>query len=345
MSGEARFEDLGRRAWVTLRHQLQSGGLKLPGVGAFTGWGGILYSQIHLAALWDDATLLKDAESVVRELPEMIALDEWNDVVGGAAGCLLSLLALHEVHPSEATLQVAVLCGERLLANAVDQEQGCGWVLEPAGPKPLGGLSHGVAGIALALLKLSDFSGQDRFRKLALRALDYERSLFSPAEQNWVDLREGERPENTLRGSDQDFVVGWCHGAPGIGLARLAGLPYLDDTTVREEIGIALRTTRAQGFGSNHSLCHGDLGNLDLLLRASQAFGDQDLHGETYRLAKGTLTGIQEFGWLYGYPSKVEPLGLMVGLAGIGYQLLRLAEPSRVPSVLTLEPPPLGHGR
>jgi lantibiotic modifying enzyme len=29
----------------------------------------------------------------------------------------------------------------------------------------------------------------------------------------------------------------------------------------------------------------------------------------------------------------------MTGLAGIGYQLLRLAEPARVPSVLTLSPP------
>jgi len=29
----------------------------------------------------------------------------------------------------------------------------------------------------------------------------------------------------------------------------------------------------------------------------------------------------------------------MIGLAGIGYGLLRLAEPTRVPSVLVLEPP------
>jgi lantibiotic modifying enzyme len=30
----------------------------------------------------------------------------------------------------------------------------------------------------------------------------------------------------------------------------------------------------------------------------------------------------------------------MTGLAGIGYGLLRLADPARVPSVLTLAPPP-----
>ena len=38
---------------------------------------------------------------------------------------------------------------------------------------------------------------------------------------------------------------------------------------------------------------------------------------------------------------RVESPGLMTGLAGIGYGLLRLAEPTRMPSVLVLEPPML----
>jgi lantibiotic modifying enzyme len=36
----------------------------------------------------------------------------------------------------------------------------------------------------------------------------------------------------------------------------------------------------------------------------------------------------------------VETPGLFVGVAGVGWQLLRFAEPARVPSILTLEPPP-----
>ena len=61
-------------------------------------------------------------------------------------------------------------------------------------------------------------------------------------------------------------MTAWCHGAPGIGLGRLASLPCLGELEMRQEIAVALETTRAQGFGYNHSLCHGDLGNLDLLL-------------------------------------------------------------------------------
>jgi len=38
----------------------------------------------------------------------------------------------------------------------------------------------------------------------------------------------------------------------------------------------------------------------------------------------------------------VEIPSLMLGLAGIGYELLRLAEPDWVPSVLMLAPPVAG---
>ena len=69
-------------------------------------------------------------------------------------------------------------------------------------------------------------------------------------------------------------MTAWCHGAPGIGLARLCSLQHLDDAAIRAEIGTALQTTLAQGFGGNHSLCHGDLGNLELLLQASEMLDD-----------------------------------------------------------------------
>jgi lantibiotic modifying enzyme len=45
-----------------------------------------------------------------------------------------------------------------------------------------------------------------------------------------------------------------------------------------------------------------------------------------------------------GVPLNVETPGLLLGLAGIGYELLRLAEPERVPSLLTLAPPTASMG-
>jgi lantibiotic modifying enzyme len=112
----------------------------------------------------------------------------------------------------------------------------------------------------------------------------------------------------------------------------------LDDEQTRAEINIALETTLAQGFGRNHSLCHGDLGNLELLVYAGQRL-DPRWEAEAKRLASTILDDSQHHDWFCGVPLEVETPGLMTGLAGIGYELLRLAEPVRVPSVLVLEGP------
>jgi lantibiotic modifying enzyme len=51
---EPRFTRLARAATVTLRSQAGRGGRLLDGIGAFAGWGGIVYTLTHLGALWGD---------------------------------------------------------------------------------------------------------------------------------------------------------------------------------------------------------------------------------------------------------------------------------------------------
>jgi lantibiotic modifying enzyme len=100
-----------------------------------------------------------------------------------------------------------------------------------------------------------------------------------------------------------------------------------------------LSTTVADGLLANFSLCHGSLGNLELLLKASATYESVSLRDQTYLRASSILDAIDAAGWLCGVPLGVETPGLMLGLAGIGYQLLRLAHPQSIPSVLLLEPP------
>jgi lantibiotic modifying enzyme len=118
----------------------------------------------------------------------------------------------------------------------------------------------------------------------------------------------------------------------------------MDDANTRSEIDTALETTLAQGFGGSHCLCHGDLGILDVLLEASLRLSDAPWRGEVDLWAGVALESIERNGWLCGNPLGVESPGLMTGLAGIGYGLLRLAEPAQVPSVLALELPGLKSG-
>jgi type 2 lantibiotic biosynthesis protein LanM len=299
-------------------------------LGAFNGLGGIIYVICHLAALWNQPALLEEALCAVDRIYELAKVDEKLDIINGSAGCIFSLSALYKQCPSKAVLSAMLECGERIMLRAVRTPSGVGWTTTGEAPVPMTGFSHGAAGIAAALFELSTLSDEPVFRDMALEALAYERNLFSSAHGNWPDLRvEANR-------FDQ---VNWCHGAPGIGLARLMILRHEDKPEVRSEVDAAVKATLTRGFGRNHSLCHGDLGNIDFLLLANSRLPSLSLQGEIDRLAAGIAEDIERSGWRCGLPLGVETPGLMTGLSGIGYGLLRLAAPENVPSVLALEPP------
>jgi len=335
----AHFTALARRAAQSMLQYMELFSQELPGIGAFEGWGGLLYTFTHLGALWQDQTLLSQAEELVDVLARFIEQDEEYSVVGGAAGAIGSLLALHNCRPSPKTLKTATACGDHLLATAQQTEQGLSWVTPRFGPQPLLGFGHGAAGIAWALLELAVASGEERFATAAAQAINYERCFFSAEAQNWPDLRQVERNGAETKPNSPRFPVAWCFGAAGIGLARLQALPHLPDTHLDTEIQAALDTTLARGFGHSHSLCHGDLGNLELLLQADRLSDRQELRPQIEHLSAMILESIARVGWQSGGPGAVELPGLMLGIAGIGYQMLRLAEPALVPSVLLLAPP------
>jgi type 2 lantibiotic biosynthesis protein LanM len=339
ITGEGRYTALAQAALTTLRRQVDRGRATITAIGGFAGWGGVIYTLTHLGTLWNQPALLAEAEAIVELLPDLIEQDAHLDVLGGAAGCLASLINLYRYAPSPRTLAAALQCGDRLLARAQPMEQGVGWANGMASERPLTGFSHGAAGMAWALFQLAALTGAERFRRTALAAIAWERSHFSPAEGNWPDFRVPQTSDPPNNNGQPMFGLGWCHGATGIGLARLGSLPYCDDAAVRAEIETALQTTLARGFGRNHSLCHGDLGNLELLLQAGQAFKGSPWHTQMNRLAGMILESIARQKWICGTRFGVESPGLMTGLAGIGYELLRLAEPALVPSVLLLAPP------
>ncbi|WP_257458075.1 type 2 lanthipeptide synthetase LanM family protein [Archangium lipolyticum] len=338
VTGEASFTRTARLALRAQALQIEQDASQVRGLGILNGWGGVLYGLTHLGVLWGDARLLDQAERYLEKLPPLIAGDDILDVGIGSAGCLIALLALAEYRPSELLWRTARACGERLLDSAQRQTRGMGWLIPLAGHRALAGMSHGAAGIALALLRLAAATGDERFHRMALEGLEFERGLFSSSERNWPDLRAGAAEEAGPHGGGTHFMTAWCHGAPGIGLARLAGLPQLDDAQVREELAVATATTLERSFGQNHSLCHGDLGNLDFLLEAARSLRDESLERRVYRLARGILRGMDEQGYLFGLQRNQETPGLLVGLAGIGFGLARLAAPERVPSVLALAP-------
>ena len=87
-------------------------------------------------------------------------------------------------------------------------------------------------------------------------------------------------------------------------------------------------------------LCCGNLGRVDFLLMASQTLRRPALAEEARRqasviLRRGKQAG--EYGLGPNVPTGVLSPSLFQGMAGIGFEFLRLVDPARVPSVLALD--------
>jgi type 2 lantibiotic biosynthesis protein LanM len=341
------YTALAQRAAYTMVRHIVMFGAEMGGTGGFKGWGGTLYALTHLALLWDDPRLLSQAHDMVDVLAGLVVEENKFDLTEGAAGAIVTLLAFHHCVPSSKTLGVAIAFGEQLVASAQSTTHGVSWAnpsLDEKPPKLLIGLGHGNAGIALALLKLAAVTGNEHYRVIAQQAIDHERTLFVPQAETWDERSHAAQfsdaqfsaEERTLSSVPQ---ISWFQGVAGIGLARLYALEHLNDPKLYDEIEMALQMTLTHGFGQSHSLSYGDMGNLEFLLQASQLLNNSPFHMERERMAAMLLDSIERDGWQCAGPKGVEMPGLMLGLAGIGYEMLRLALPDLVPSVLVLAPP------
>ncbi|PZO50565.1 MAG: type 2 lantipeptide synthetase LanM [Phormidesmis priestleyi] len=297
------------------------------GVGGGKGFGSILYALVRSSQFLAKPTLLNDAQSIASLVtPALIASDHKFDIMSGSAGAILGLLTLHQATANLAVLEQAVNCGYHLLGHRTASDAGLrAW--RTLNGKILTGFSHGATGIAYALLRLYEVTQNAKFLAAATEAIAYEQSVFSPIAQNYPDFRS-EKP---------DFLVSWCHGAPGIGLARLGSLGILDTDRIRQEIEITLKTTQAFGMQEIDHLCCGNFGRIEMLLVGAQQLERSKLAEIARRQAAWAINRAANTGSFQIFPSLFKGTynpGFFQGAAGIGYELLRLAYPEKLPSAL-----------
>ena len=312
-------------------------------IGGFIGLGSFLYTFTRLAG-WLDSPSLVDAATAVSSwvTPDRISEDEKFDIVNGTAGTLLALLAFEKLAAAGASarqraLEMAALCGEHLLCHrATFKSNARGW---PGRARPpISGFAHGAAGIAYALSRLFERTREKSFLDAAEEAFDFERSLYDPQTRTWFDPRFNCPLQH----------VAWCHGAPGIALARLASLDVIDTKALRSDINEALDITVSLPLTPLDDLCCGNFGRVDILHTASQHLQQSDFLYNSWKVATQVLTRAAANGFYFGTPDQNKTQNgtkstayfnpsFFRGLSGVGYALLRLIHPRVLPNVLLLQ--------
>ena len=302
------------------------------GLGGATGLGSIVYALAVMSKCLHDEGLLTDAY-VAAELftDDLIAADKQLDVMGGSAGGILGLLRLYRDTRSGEALKRAINCGEHLLRQPrVGPEGRRSWSGQGSGPHGLNGMSHGAAGFAYALASLAAATGRDEFAKAAAECIAFEDASYDAERNNWPDLRGDGAPA---------WPCQWCHGAPGIGLARIAAAKRsgLDSKLLATDIQNALVGVERGWPGPLDTLCCGTLGSVEFFCEAGDALGRSDLRdlaGQRLMTVLQAARSAGDYRWNSGI--RKFNLGLFRGLAGVGYTSLRQVEGS-LPNVLIWE--------
>jgi len=294
-------------------------------LGAYTGLAGVLYAFARLGVLLDDPAKICIAERFAADIPRHIPEDIVYDLVGGGAGSLAVLASMLELFGEDARLiHIGDQLVQHLIERAVSMQKGIAWVPANSPERPYIGFSHGNAGIAFALSRFMPWSShQDAIESAVRAAIDYENTLYNHEVMNWYSEHLKRHP------------IAWCHGAPGILLSRLeARNKQIFHEHLERDIHSAVKTTLEASSGSNFSFCHGHLGNMDALLLAAP-YVDAELRARIEEKRLQVLDGL--FRLADVIHADINAVGIMNGLAGIGYGLLRLHDPQGIPSLLTLE--------
>jgi len=353
VTGDSRFLLGARRA---MRHCERTVAQEPVQAGLYSGNVGIALSSARVAQLTHDEEWRSIALRSIANLDPELHYG-LTDVISGAAGTILGLLRVATILDVQGLREVAVRYGIQLESTARRWPSGWSWESGLAGARQdLCGYAHGASGMAHAFLELFAHTSDARWRFAASRAMSYERSCEVDQSGDWPDFRDMEliqaaasprsiadfrsrvRSGQNIGRSPLRSTRAWCHGAPGIALTRLRALSLEVDTVfVEAEMLRALaatdQTVRA-GADGDHSLCHGTFGNSEALLIARERHGlDEARCVESIIERALSRMGGENGTWVTGVIGGVYDPSLLVGEAGIGHFLLRVACPG-VPSVL-----------
>lgn len=304
-------------------------------ISAFLGKASLAYCYYFMGLKFNRNDLIEKAIYYILSCKNYIENDKNFDIVSGCAGTLIVALNIFNKYNNKEILDVAINSGEHLIKYCIEKDNSIGWPTPAGGGQILSGMSHGSAGIAWALIELYKVVKDERYLCLASKAINFERKIYNREQNNWINTKN---KKDLIQNGFTD-PVNWCHGAPGLGISRIKCYDIFKDDSIIEEIQDSINKTLKEGFGGSDCLCHGTMGNIELLIMANKLFYKENYLLKARRIVSNLIKDANIDQWHCGIPQNFQVTSFMTGLSGIGYQLLRLTKPKLIPSVLTLELP------
>ena len=204
-------------------------------LGFHTGLSGIAFALISAGESFKNTSWTTQGLQLMDEIDNLDLAQQGLDVIDGAAGTIPLLIRYAQQYERPQLLEIAEKLGIHLLEKAQTSPQGISWDTTGLQKQNLTGQAHGTSGIATGLLDLYVATKNEKYKAVALKALQYENHHFSHQHQNWADFRDFSQISGLANTPpDASFnSCAWCHGAAGIALSRLRAFEVLNDSEMK----------------------------------------------------------------------------------------------------------------
>lgn len=267
--------------------------------GVFDGESSIVFVYLLLHKRSGQMQYLHYAERHAGIVGRLIRNDRKYDLLSGNAGAAKVMILLYEITGKSKYLEMAENAVNVLEDNKIITGKGCGWSIGPD-IAPMGGMAHGNSGILMAVIDVWIAAGNEKYGRLAEEIWDFEDSLYSEEQNNWMDTRAKIE-------EDETGPVAWCHGAGGILLSRLSCYAKVTDEKWKQrmldDIQKAYAKLESFWIRDSISLCHGSAGNGLILEYARKMMSDENdsKNGKVMVAGKGRVCEQADPGMMNGY--------------------------------------------
>ena len=287
-------------------------------IGVFDGLGGILYLLCHIYKIKNNEKIVPLVEKILKILSLKINNDIHLDIITGVSGLLRILIHVANCFSTVSVINLINDCITHLM-NIYPHPKNV-----KKDKNLLFGFSHGITGITWSLCHWTKFYNDKKFE-------DWISQAWSIIDNDFL-----KRPHKYQY---EDNYFTWCNGLVGICLSQLDLLDFFDKLNFEKSIHSHTHQILSKGFSSKTlNLCHGQAGNLDFLIETAMTFKTNSKYQTAYQEHASYLVNMVDY---YYKSTPLEKFlanpGLMVGVSGLVYQLLRIAFPEDVPSLLLLK--------